>query len=86
MATKKAPGTAEKKATTKTAAKAPAKSAASKAPAKTASNKAAGTQQQHAPSHQEIADLAHQYWIERGRAHGGHESDWLRAEATLKQK
>jgi hypothetical protein len=85
MATKKAPATAEKKATTKTAAKSPAKSAAAKAPAKAASKKAAGAQQ-HAPSHQEIAQLAHQYWVERGRAHGGHHADWLRAEATLKQR
>lgn len=85
MATKKGTGTAEKNATTKTAAKAPAKSAAAKAPAKTASKKAAGSQN-NAPSHQEIAQLAHQYWVERGRAHGGHDADWHRAEATLRQK
>lgn len=85
MATKKAPGTAEKKATTKTAAKAPAKSAAAKAPAKAASKKAPARQSK-APEHHDIANLAHQYWEERGRAHGGHESDWHRAESTLKQK
>ena len=34
-------------------------------------------------SHEEIAALAHKFWIERGNAHGHHEEDWLRAEQEL---
>jgi hypothetical protein len=35
------------------------------------------------PTHEEIAFLALQYWEERGRAHGEHVQDWLRAEQDL---
>lgn len=35
------------------------------------------------PTHQEISQLALQYWAERGRQHGQHEQDWLRAEREL---
>lgn len=35
------------------------------------------------PTHDEIAFLALQYWEQRGRAHGQHEQDWLRAEEEL---
>ena len=34
-------------------------------------------------SHEEIAQLAHRYWQERGHGHGSHEDDWLRAERKL---
>lgn len=85
MATKKATGTAEKKATTKSAAKAPAKSTAAKTPAKTASN-TAGSAEKKAPTQQEIAQLAHRYWEERGRPHGSHQEDWRRAEETLRNR
>lgn len=85
MATKKATGTAEKKATTKSAAKTPAKSTAAKASTKAAS-KTAASPERKAPSHQEIAELAHQYWVERGRPHGSHEQDWRRAEETLRNR
>jgi len=37
-------------------------------------------------SHEEIARLAHQYWVERGHKHGSHEEDWLRAEKELRRK
>ncbi|HVG27679.1 MAG TPA: DUF2934 domain-containing protein [Acidobacteriaceae bacterium] len=83
MATKKATGTAEKKATTKTAETTPATSPAKKAPAKAASKKAAAAETK-SPTHQEIAQLAHRFWEERGRPHGGHEQDWIRAEKELK--
>jgi hypothetical protein len=33
--------------------------------------------------HQDIAELAHSYWIARGCAHGSAEADWLRAEREL---
>jgi hypothetical protein len=35
-------------------------------------------------SRDEIAALAHSYWLERGGRHGAHEDDWLRAEQELK--
>ncbi len=34
-------------------------------------------------SHDQIAQLAHRYWAERGRQHGHHEEDWYRAEREL---
>jgi hypothetical protein len=37
----------------------------------------------YVPTHEEIAFLALQYWEQRGRAHGGHMQDWLRAERDL---
>jgi hypothetical protein len=35
------------------------------------------------PTHEEIAILARQYWEQRGRTHGDHMQDWLRAEQDL---
>jgi hypothetical protein len=35
------------------------------------------------PTHEEIAILAEQFWVERGRQDGEAEHDWLRAEAQL---
>lgn len=80
-----------------TKAKAPAKprataaksaKTATKTVAKTATKKAAVTKDgaAKAPSHAEIAQLAHHLWMERGRPHGSHEQDWLRAEQELKRK
>ncbi len=37
-------------------------------------------------THDQVALLAHRYWIERGRAHGRHEEDWFRAERELRAK
>ena len=34
-------------------------------------------------THQQIAELAHSYWISRGYVHGSAEEDWLRAEREL---
>ncbi len=39
-----------------------------------------------APTHQEIAHLAHHFWKERGGHHGSHDQDWLRAEQELRGK
>ena len=36
-----------------------------------------------AVSQEQIAELAHRYWAERGHQHGHHEEDWLRAEREL---
>ena len=32
---------------------------------------------------EDIAALAHSYWVEREHSHGSHEEDWLRAEREL---
>ena len=37
-------------------------------------------------SRDEIAQLAHQFWNERGRQHGHDADDWLRAEQLLRGK
>jgi hypothetical protein len=34
-------------------------------------------------SHEEIAKLAHLYWLQRGRQHGHDAEDWFRAEREL---
>jgi hypothetical protein len=34
-------------------------------------------------SHEEIAKLAHRYWLERGRQDGHDAEDWFRAEREL---
>jgi hypothetical protein len=35
------------------------------------------------PTHEEIAELAYQYWKEREGGEGNSEDDWLRAEQDL---
>ena len=37
-------------------------------------------------SHDEVAQLAHRLWSERGRKDGHHEEDWYRAEQELRGK
>jgi Protein of unknown function (DUF2934) len=37
-------------------------------------------------SHEQVASLAHQYWIERGHQHGFDEEDWFRAERELRSR
>lgn len=37
-------------------------------------------------SYDKVAELAHRYWIERGRQHGHHVEDWFRAEQELRGK
>ena len=37
-------------------------------------------------SHEQIAQLAHRFFAERGHVHGHHEEDWLRAERELRTK
>ncbi len=75
-----------KKAST---SKAPRKTATVKAtttdvaPKKAAPRKKAAKGTQMAVSHEEIAQLAHRFWAERGHPHGSHEDDWFRAEQTL---
>lgn len=73
------------------------KKAASATPRKTAAKKAVGAKpaeiqpvnhhNQSGPvPHQEIAQLAHRYWAERGHPHGDADTDWYRAEQELRGK
>lgn len=39
-----------------------------------------------AVSHDDIRQLAHRYWAERGHPHGQPEVDWFRAEQELRGK
>lgn len=77
MATRKSPASAEKKNTTR---KAPTKKAAAASAVEPVANPVA---EKHNPTYHEIAQLAEQFWIERGRPFGSPEIDWLRAESTL---
>ena len=36
--------------------------------------------------HEDVAQLAHRYWAERGHQHGQHVDDWFRAEQELRGK
>jgi hypothetical protein len=76
--------TTKKAATTATKAKAPAKSGKKAAPSP-GNGHASNVTEFRAP-HEQIAELAHQYWIERGGHHGSHEEDWFRAEQQLRGK
>jgi len=38
------------------------------------------------PTHQEIAQLAYQYWIDRSASEGTSEDDWFRAKNELMAK
>jgi hypothetical protein len=38
----------------------------------------------HSYPHDQVAQLAHHFWSERGNGHGSHEQDWLRAEEKLR--
>jgi len=62
-------------------AKAPAK------PRKAAATKAPLTNLTEMPlSYDQVAQLAHRYWAERGQQHGHHVEDWFRAEQELRSK
>jgi hypothetical protein len=69
-----------KKATDATTAAAKPRKAAAKKEAAPA-NGASST-----ISPEQIAELAHKFWAERGHKHGHHEEDWLRAEKELRGK
>ena len=77
MATRKSPASAEKKTTTR---KASTKKAAAPAVESIAAESVAA---KHPPTYHDIAQLAEQFWVERGRPFGSAEVDWLRAESTL---
>jgi hypothetical protein len=37
-------------------------------------------------SHDQVAELAHRFWAERGHQHGYDAEDWFRAEQALRSK
>ncbi len=90
----KTPAPAKKKAAAKTAkpkaVKAAGAEAAARAPKAPRATKAkakpaeAEVKAISVPTHEEIALLAMQYWIERGYEHGKAEQDWFRAEQELR--
>ena len=73
-------------------AKAPAAPRKTTAKKRTAEPKSAPVEMKSAPaesrsvSHDDIRQLAHRYWAERGHPHGQPEVDWFRAEQELRGK
>jgi hypothetical protein len=81
---KKAKAPAKPRAAASRAKKAEAKASPAKKPMaamkkQTVAEKVTAT----TPTHHEIAELARQYWVERGHHDGQAEQDWLRAEQEL---
>ena len=77
----------------KSKAKAPAKVSTKKTPAKAVAtngtpktNGVPSNLTQMKVPHDRVAQLAHQFWAERGHQHGHHEEDWFRAEQELRGK
>jgi hypothetical protein len=77
----------------KAKAKAPAKSSTKKTSAKAAAtngtaktNGVPSNLTQMKVPYERVAQLAHQFWAERGHQHGHHEDDWFRAEQELRGK
>jgi hypothetical protein len=72
----------------KTVKKASAKPKAAVKPSKTAAQKTIGNGvvTQMTTSHEQVAQLAHRFWTERGQKPGSPEDDWFRAEQTLLQR
>lgn len=77
---------------TETVKKATAKPKAPAKPRKTAAKKTgtngAATNVTEMPmvTHDQVAMLAHRFWIERGHQHGFDAEDWFRAEQALRAK
>jgi hypothetical protein len=78
---KKTKAPAKPKATTATTKTATAATKTATAKKQTVAEKVTAT----TPTHDEIAQLAQQYWAERGWQDGQAEQDWLRAERELMQ-
>lgn len=57
-------------------------------PRKTATKKAVASVNTNGSSvsHDQVAILAHRFFVERGHAHGFHEDDWFRAEQALRSR
>jgi ribonuclease I len=52
-------------------------------PRKTAPSKKANNLTQMTASYEQVAQLAHRFWAERGGTHGNDAEDWFRAEREL---
>jgi hypothetical protein len=67
-----------------------AKPKASAQPRKTAAKKTNGSMsnvtEMPGVAYNRVAELAHQFWIERGHQHGYDAEDWFRAEQELRGK
>lgn len=83
---KKTRTTASKTGTTAKPRKAPAKKAANGATAEPVATNGHVVEMTPAVPHDEVAKLAHSYWQQRGRQHGHHVEDWVRAEQELRGK
>ena len=70
----------------KAGAKAPAKPRKTAAKKTAAANGAANNVTEIRYSHDQVAQLAHKYWAERGHQHGHHLEDWFRAEHELRAR
>jgi hypothetical protein len=77
---------AKPKAPAKPRKTAAAKEAAVENGVRAASNGAPTNVTQMKLPHDQVAQLAHRYWAERGHQHGHHEEDWYRAEQELRGK
>jgi len=75
-----------KAAKTKEVAEAVATTAASSGPQRVPSKEKSTPANAPTPTHQQIAQLAHLFWKERGGHHGSHGQDWSRAERELRGK
>ncbi len=75
-----------KKTSTKPKAAAKPRKAAANANGAAVSNGASAKVTEINISREQIAQLAHRFWNERGRQHGHHEEDWFRAEEMLRGK
>jgi hypothetical protein len=77
-------------ANSKSKAKAPAKprkkAAGTNGAAAKASNGTPANVTEMKISRQQVAELAHRFWTERGRQHGHDAEDWFRAEQALRAK
>ncbi|MFP5211458.1 MAG: DUF2934 domain-containing protein [Acidobacteriota bacterium] len=64
------------------------KTSASTKPRKTPTKKTAVKAKiaQMPTSHEQVAELAHRFWTERGCQHGYDAEDWFRAEQELRAK
>ena len=74
------------KATRKTNADGAAKAAAKPANKAAATNGHASKVTQMKLSYEQVAQLAHRFWAERGYGHGNDAEDWFRAEQELRGK
>ncbi len=69
-----------------TKASSPARTSAKPRKPAVAKKNGNGKVAQMAPPRERVAELAHQFWIERGYQHGFDAEDWFRAEQELRQK